>query len=193
MARRARPGLGTTVKFIALDDDAIGGDMSTLGTRYAEYIKTANHRILEIDPDKAPSFYYLRPLDTQQVQNLQSCLAQARVFMMRRLEAVKAAEEGSKVLALTEQEKHDGKELDEEYAETRREIISQCLIGCESHKVVSHVDDDGEMQYEEVRWERGTPRPHGLLQSVVNDSILVDNMVHYLVRVSQLTEKEKKR
>jgi hypothetical protein len=193
MARKARPGLGTQVKFIALDDDAIGGDLSTVGARYAEYIRTANHKILEIDQDRNPSFYYLRPLDSQQVQRLQGCLMQARHLMVRQLDMLKAAEEGSKVERLTDQEKHDAKEVDNDYAEARKEVISECLIGCESHKVVSSLDDEGNPIYEEVRWPVGSPRPAGLLSSVNNDSLLVDNMVHYLVRVSSLTEKEKKR
>lgn len=192
MARKARPGLGTVAKFIAIDDDALGGDPATLGARYAEYIRTTNRRVLEVDPDKSPSYYHLRPLDTRQMQRLNGLLVSTRNIMVRRLEALKAAETGGIVVPLSGQEKHEEQEVDQEYVELRREILDECLLACDQHKIVTEVDEGGDTIYEEVHWLRGTPRPAGLLDSIVNDTILVDNMIHFLLRFSSLTEKEKK-
>lgn len=193
MARKARPGLGTVIKFIALDDEAIGGDLDTLGSRYSEYIRTANHLVLEIDPAKDPAFYFMRPLTTRQVQKMQRILIQTRTLMGKRIQQLKDLEGDQTITPVSDTERKMEDDLESDYIVVRKEILDECFIGCVEHKMVTKVLDDGELEYTEIKWDIGTKRPEGLLDDVVGDNVLVDNMIHYLLNASRLTEKEKKR
>lgn len=166
MARKARINASTVAKFISVDDDAIGGDPETLTTRYQEYLQSADIRKLELNPDKAPAYYYLRPFTSQE-----------RAIMQDYFASVKDGE---------------GEASAEEFAGVRRRVLDGCLAGCVDHPMVgAELPDDGKITVTNVRWDVGTPAPRGLKASILEDEILVSGALMFLFTISRLGEEEK--
>jgi hypothetical protein len=188
MARKARPGKGTVIRFISFDDSAIGGDPETKAERYREYLETAKVSLLELDREKEPAFYYLRPLGSREAVPLSQIHgAVLEKFKKRAAEIEQGKEEPD------EQDVSEMKALDIQYDQVMAEVLEDCLVGCDSHQIVEGIDDDGDLILSEpLVWKIGTKPPAGLRRSIIDDSMIAHNMIRLLLTASWLTEKEKK-
>lgn len=195
MARQARPGKGTVIKFISFDDSAIGGDPATKVDRYRDYLNTAKLSVLELDRTQEPAFYYLRPLTSRESVPLHQIHSRLAERLKARVEVLQKAEaEGVEPPDLSPEEQRDMKALDAEYEAITAEIVEDCLIGCDAHQIVGDITEDGELEVgEPLTWKIGTKPPPGLKASILGDSMLPNNMLRLLLTSSGLTEKEKNR
>jgi hypothetical protein len=124
MARQARPGKGTVIKFISFDDSAIGGDPITKVDRYREYLSTAKLSALELDRSQEPGFYYLRPLTSRESVPLHQIHSKLAESLKGRIETLQKAEiEGTEPPELSPEENAAMKALDLEYEQVDRKSV----------------------------------------------------------------------
>lgn len=179
MARKARSNATTIARFIAFDDDAIGGDPNTLGERYEKYLNTADLRPLELDKDKAPAYYYVRPFTSQERAILRDYFESVR-------EVSDENSEETKLSAL------DTQDIVERFGVVRRSVLQNCLVGCIDHPTVGgELPDDGVLQVKHLKWDIGSPEPAGLKEAILADEMLVGAMLTFLFTISRLSEDEK--
>ncbi len=178
MARKARSNASTIARFIAPDDSAIGGDANTLGDRYEKYLNTADLRVLELNKDESPAYYFVRPF-----------VSQERALLRDYFEALKTddgAGEGETKLAQLEN-------VDlEQFGLLRKTVLSNCIVGCVDHPMPDgEIGEDGSLTVRHVRWDVGAPEPAGLKASMLADELLVGTMLTFLFTISRLSEDEK--
>jgi len=196
MARSGRISASTIAKFIAPDDSAIGGDVATIKDRYEQYIKTADHRVLELKAEEKPAFYYVRP----QLYNERVMIRDYFAAITSEQETLNADGTAAVVVegaaapnpeALAEavyKADPDG----EKFEILRRAVVFECIIGCTDHPIVKdEVDDSGALVVEHVQWKVGTPEPVGFREELMKDSVLSTVLFQYLFTISNLSEKEK--
>lgn len=175
MARKARSNASTIARFIALDDDAIGGDIETLGERYEKYLNSADLRHLELDKDKAPAYYFVRPFTSQE-----------RALLRDYFDSVQEQAEEGKPGAL------DSEDLVQRFGVVRRTVLRNCVVGCSDHAVLSpEIGEDGKLGVKHVRWDVGEPEPAGVKDAILEDELLVGVMLTFLFTISKLGEEEK--
>jgi len=174
VARKARANASTIARFIAPDDDSIGGAPNTLAERYEKYLNTADLRVLELDKDKTPAYYFVRPF-----------VSQERALLRDYFESVKGAQEGTTLDQLQNVDL-------EQFGLLRRAVLGNCLVGCADHPMPEgEIGDDGTLTVRHVKWDIGTPEPAGLKASMLADELLVGVMLTFLFTISRLSEDEK--
>lgn len=193
MARQPRPNKGTLIKFISIDDSAIGGDPKTKVERYHEYLSSAKLSALELDREQAPAFYYLRPLTSREAVPLHQIHSRLQDVIKRRVEVLQERE-GEDIPKLDPEQEKEMKGLDLEYEGVMLDVIESCLVGCDSHQIVTEITEDGDLVVgEPLQWKVGQQPAPGLVKSILDDSLLSHNMLRLLITSSGLTEKEKNR
>lgn len=175
VARKARSNASTIARFIAIDDDAIGGDLNTLGERYEKYLNSADLRHLELDKDKAPAYYLVRPFTSQE-----------RALLRDYFDSLQEEEGETKLNSL------DAEDVVERFGVVRRTVLRNCVVGCTDHAILSpEIAEDGKLGVKHVRWDIGTPEPAGLKDAILEDELLVGVMLNFLFTISKLGEEEK--
>ena len=187
MARTGKVSASTVAKFIAPDDSAIGGDPKTFQERYSKYIRTSDHRVLELKAEEKPAFYYVRPYLLQEKSMIRDYFASLEV------KDESAETEGKSMTAeALEEAVHNGDPNAERFDILRREVVYECIVGCVDHPMTEDaIPDDGNLITTHVQWKVGTPEPVGLRESMIKDPMLSTVLFQYLFTVSNLSETEK--
>lgn len=176
MARKIRSSSNNFGRFVAPDDEAIGGDPETKRDRYSKYLNTADLTLLELDLTQNPSFYYVRAFSSKEFRRL------ADYFTHLKDDA------GEVKLEVLE----DVTAEQAFFKSVRGEVLSACFIGCEDHPVVeAQLADNGRVVTKRVKWDIGTEAPPGLVDAMLEDDVLVDTLLTYTMAISHLSEKEK--
>ena len=170
MARKARPNNRTTLRYISPDDSAIGvpSDTPEFQAAWKTYNDTFDESVLKIDPEKAPGWYYIRPITLD---------AQTKFF-----EAL--ADDDTSSLFV--------KAFSPSLRHIIYEFVDRFVIGCARHEEVTQINSGGEMVTQEFTWEVGSPRPEGLVESIMADQGLTFNLFMFAVNASRLSDREKK-
>lgn len=171
MARPIKPTSRTSLRFVSPDDTAIGFEPASDEHREAWrlYNETFDERHLALT--EAPAYYYVKilTLDAQQ----------------RFIDAWRAADEDDTAPALERM-------FRPECVSATREFIETNLVGCEEHTEVTEIRPDGTLATRTFKWAPGTPRPDGLVESVMADQLLAFNLIMFTINTNRLSEKEKK-
>jgi hypothetical protein len=163
MARKIRPSSRTIVKFIAIDDEAIGVSEQDLAAAYTRYTETLDESHLQLRDDVDPCFYQARVLPFDLQTKLRDAITEDSAGLF--------SPAGRALL---------------------REFISRCLVAVTEHTVVTNIQPNGEFDTETFSWDGSDARPEGLDNALISDEILIANLFWFVFRASQLTETEKK-
>ncbi len=171
MARPAKPTSRTSLRFVSPDDTAIGFEPGSdeHSAAWREYSETFDERKLNLT--SVPAYYYLKILSLDAQQKF--------------MDTWRAADEDDARSPLERMFSH-------ECLTATREFIETNLVGCDDHPEVTDITPDGEMVTRSFVWKPGTPRPDGLVDSVLADQILAFNLIMFSINTNRLSEKEKK-
>jgi len=173
MARFARPTSRTSLRYIAPDDQSIGFEPGTDDFKAAwdAYANSFDERHLKLKDGEAPSYYYFKVLALED---------QIKFF-----DTMRAADEDDTSNTIERM-------FSPEMLATTRDFIDRNLVGCDDHQEVTEIRADGSLVVRSYKWSVGSPRPDGLLDSVLADRNLAFNLITFCFNANKLSEKEKK-
>lgn len=170
MARSAKPNNRTTLRYITPEDSAIGLTDDERKDGWGLYTETLNEAHLKLVPGEAPSYYYLKCLTLDAQQRLVSAIAGDDEDTRSVFERC----------------------FSPEVIGEMKTFLDTFLVGCTFHEEVTEVLPDGTTVTRSFAWVPGTPRPDGLIDSILADQVLTFNLFMFCSSASRLSEKEKK-
>lgn len=174
MARKAKPNSRTVLRYISPDDNAIGlapddGESKDFSAGWKKYNDTFDETHLNLKAEEVPSYYYIKPMTFD---------AQTKFF-----EAFADSDDTTSTFerAFSPGMRH-----------VLLDFVERFVIGAEYHEEVTEVRPNGKFDTKVFRWEVGTPRPEGFVESVMADANLTFNLFMFAINASKLSETEKK-